>query len=170
LIDETQKRNRTSAALTDSPATALAHQVAHILEHTADITTPLCIYYAKKKPKHIRATHINTNVKNAITALGLASAGFTSRLVSSHSLQAGGAMAMNLNSADRDTIQKQGRWSSDTFLMYIHEQIAAFSSGLATQMSKHIPLSNIRGPSLHQTAAPTPTKNPLILDITYIKT
>jgi hypothetical protein len=120
--------------------------------------------------KHIRATDINTNVKTAIKALGLESTGFTSRLVSSHSLRAvsshflraSGAMAMKLNGADRNTIRKQGRWSSDTFLMYIHEQIAAFSSVLATQMSKHIPFINIRGPSLQQTAAPTPATNRIL--------
>ncbi len=145
-----------------SPITALARRVAHILGHTTDVTTPLCTYYAKKQAKHIRATDINANVKNAVKALGLESAGFTARLVSSHSLRAGGAMAMKLNGADRDTIRKQGRWSSDTFLMYIHEQIAAFSSGLATQMSKHIPFINIRGPSLHQTAATTSTTNRIL--------
>jgi hypothetical protein len=145
-----------------SPITALARRVAHILGHTTDVTTPLCTYYAKKQAKHIRATDINANVKNAVKALGLESAGFTARLVSSHSLRAGGAMAMKLNGADRDTIRKQGRWSSDTFLMYIHEQIAAFSSRLATQMSKHIPFINIRGPSLHQMAATTSTTNRIL--------
>jgi hypothetical protein len=30
---------------------------------------------------------------------------------------------------DHDKIRKQGRWSSDTFLMHIHEQISAFSAG-----------------------------------------
>jgi hypothetical protein len=110
----------------------------------------------------MHATDINTNVKTAIKALCLESAGFTSLLVSSHSLRAGGAMTMKLNGADRNTIRKQGRWSSDTFLMYIHGQIAAFSSGLATQMSKHIPFINIRGPSLQQTAAPTPATNRIL--------
>jgi hypothetical protein len=46
--------------------------------------------------------------------------GFTAAFVSSHSLRAGGAMAMKLNGEDRDTIRKQqGRWlgSSDTFLV-----------------------------------------------------
>jgi hypothetical protein len=74
--------------------------------------------------------------------------GFTAAFVSSHSLRAGGAMAMKLNGEDRDTIHKQGRWSSDTFLMYIHEQIAAFSTGISKRMSRHIPFINLKGPTL----------------------
>ena len=57
-------------------------------------------------------------------------------------------MAMHLNNIDRDKIRKQGRWSSDTFLMYIHEQISAFSSGLASKMSTEIGWHNIDGPTL----------------------
>ena len=57
-------------------------------------------------------------------------------------------MAMHLNGIHHDTIWKQGRWSSDTFLMYIHEQISAFSTGLSTRMSQHIGWFNIAGPSI----------------------
>ena len=68
--------------------------------------------------------------------------------VSSHSLHAGGTMAMHLNHINCDKIWKQGRWSSDTFLMYIHEQILAFSHGLSTKMSTEIGFHNIDGPML----------------------
>jgi hypothetical protein len=57
-------------------------------------------------------------------------------------------MAMHLNNIDRDKIRKQGRWSSDTFLMYIHEQISAFSAGLSLKMSTNIAWHNIDGPTL----------------------
>ena len=52
-------------------------------------------------------------------------------------------MAMKLNGVDTITIQKQGRWSSTTFLEYIHEQIGAFSYGLAKQMAHYIPFQNM---------------------------
>jgi integrase len=94
------------------------------------------------------ASHINTAVKAATKALKLHLSGFSADLVSSHSLRAGGAMAMKLNGEDRDTIRKQGRWSSDTFLMYIHEQIAAFSAGISKRMSRHIPFLNLKGPTI----------------------
>jgi hypothetical protein len=51
-----------------------------------------------------------------------------------------------------------GRWSSDTFLIYIHEQIAAFSRGLSKQMGLKVNFKNIRrsfepinSPELHTT-------------------
>jgi hypothetical protein len=46
----------------------------------------------------------------------------------------------------------QGRWSSDTFLMYIHEQISAFSAGLTSKMSTEIGWHNIDGPTLTERA------------------
>ena len=64
-------------------------------------------------------------------------------------------MAMHLNNIDHDKIRKQGRWSSDTFLMYIHEQISAFSYGLSTKMSKEIGFHNIDGPTLTEPQAMT---------------
>jgi hypothetical protein len=57
-------------------------------------------------------------------------------------------MTMHLNNINRDKICKQGRWSLDTFLMYIHEKISAFFAGLALRMSTNIAWHNIDGPTL----------------------
>jgi hypothetical protein len=51
---------------------------------------------------------------------------------------------MHLNGIPDSTIQKMGRWSSDTFLIYIHEQIAAFSRGVSKQMGLQVNFKNIR--------------------------
>jgi hypothetical protein len=67
-------------------------------------------------------------------------------MVSSHSLRAGGATALHLSGCDAKTIQILGRWSSDTFLTYIHHQIAAFSLGLSTRMATNIPFHNTHTP------------------------
>jgi hypothetical protein len=130
------------------PVQSLAWRVSTILEFTSDLDTPLSAYYAQGRIRHVMASHINTAVKAATKALKLHLSGFSADLVSSHSLRAGGAMAMKLNGEDRDTIRKQGRWSSDTFLMYIHEQIAAFSAGISKRMSRHIPFLNLKGPTI----------------------
>ena len=130
------------------PVKSLARRVSTILSFTSDLDTPLSAYYENGRVRHILASHINTAVKTATKALKLHLCGFTANLVSSHSLRAGGAMAMKLNGEDRDTIRKQGRWSSDTFLMYIHEQIAAFSTGISKRMSRHIPFINLKGPTI----------------------
>ena len=107
-------------------------------------------YYspAAKGPRPLQAGDINKIVKSAVRALHLDKKGFPPEAVSSHSLRAGGAMAMHLNGIDRDKIRKQGRWSSDTFLMYIHEQISAFSAGLSARMSLDVGWFNMEGPTL----------------------
>ena len=93
--------------------------------------------------QHVLASDINHAVKLAVAQLGLVTKGFNLNDVSSHSLRAGGAMALKLHGYDRDTIKKMGRWSSDTFLTYIHEQIGAFSAGISTKMAIAIPFHNM---------------------------
>jgi hypothetical protein len=153
----TNQKNGTKAAVMHNdaihtfhcPIRSLARRVSDILAFTTDLDTPLSAYCAQGRTRHVLSSHINTAVKSAAhAALKLHLCGFTADLVSSHSLRAGGAMAMNLNGEDRDTIRKQGRWSSDTFLMYIHEQIAAFSTGISQRMSRHIPFLNLKGPTI----------------------
>lgn len=128
----------------DCPVRALAHRVAHITQHTKDDRTILSTYFDAKGYKHrVTSDQMNKAVKQAIIGLNLAKTGITPDIVGSHSLRAGGAMAMKLNGIDRDTIRKMGRWSSDTFLMYVHEQIAFLSAGLAKTMSTRVPFRNV---------------------------
>ena len=56
--------------------------------------------------------------------------GYTLDRVSSHSLRAGGAMAMKLSGATNSTIMRIGWWTSLTYLTYIHSQIGALSAGV----------------------------------------
>jgi hypothetical protein len=86
--------------------------------------------------KLIRGLDINCALKAAVTKLDMKQHGFQVAQISSHSLQAGGAMALHLINVPTHTIRKMGRWSSDTFLDYIHKQIAIFSAGLSTVMGK----------------------------------
>jgi hypothetical protein len=130
------------------PVRSLARQVSDILAFTNGIDTPLSACYDQGRTRHVLSSQINTAANSAARALKLHLCGFTADLVSSHSLRAGGAMAMKLNGEDRDTIRKQGCWSSDTFLMHIHEQIAAFSTGIFQGMSRHIPFLNLKGPAI----------------------
>ena len=91
----------------------------------------------------MRATEINSALKAAVLRLDMKKHGFEAAQISSHSLRAGGAMALHLNKVPTHTIRKMGRWSSDTFLDYIHEQIAVFSAGLSTAMGNTIFYHNI---------------------------
>ena len=99
---------------------------------------------------HIKPTDISAAVKHAAGAVGLYNLGYSQDDVSSHSLRAGGAMAMHLNGVDTITIRKIRRWKSDTFLMYIHEQISAFAAGVPIKMSQAIPFRHIAGPTIVQ--------------------
>jgi hypothetical protein len=62
-------------------------------------------------------------------------------------------MARCLNNIYHDKIREQGHWTFNTFLMYIHKQISAFSAGLAMKMSTEIGWHNIDGPMLTEPAA-----------------
>jgi len=140
----------------DSPVKSLAHRVAHILAHGGPVTTPI---YKFKHPlyqtwREVTAPHINSTIKEAAKAVGLYNLGYMPSDVSSHSLRAGGAMAMHLNGVDALTIRKMGRWKSDTFLMYIHEQISAFATGVSYKMSHAIPFHQIAGPTISEHPLP----------------
>ena len=128
------------------PVRALIRRMKHIMRNTTNPETMLGSYFEKgQKMKSITGTLITAAVRRAAKTLHLDNQGFgINNNISSHSLRAGGAMALHLTGADVNTIKKMGRWSSDTFLMYIHEQISHFSKGLSRQMAQHIPFHNVQ--------------------------
>ena len=52
-----------------------------------------------------------------------------SNRVGSHYFREEGDMVLKFAGSDWDDIKKMGRWSLDTFLIYIHNQIAEYSKG-----------------------------------------
>jgi hypothetical protein len=86
---------------------------------------------------------MRSNIRQAVTHLNLHLAGIDPDLVGVHSLRAGGAMALKLTGARDTTIMKIGRWTSLTFLQYIHNQIAHLSNDLAQNMSTTLNFTNI---------------------------
>ena len=86
---------------------------------------------------------ITIAVRWGATADCLLSRGYTLDRVSSHSLRAGGAMAMKLSGTADSTIMRIGRWTSLTYLTYIHSQIGALSEGVAWKMSKCFQFQNV---------------------------
>ncbi len=69
--------------------------------------------------------------------------GYTLNCVSSHSLWAGGVMAMKLSGATDSTIMRIGWWMSLMYLTYIHSQIVALSVGVAWKMSQEFTSQNV---------------------------
>ena len=133
-----------------SPIKSLARRVHHILHHAGPPTAPIYYFHHPMYTtwRAVTADTINKYLRSAAGAIDLYNLGYTTKDVSSHSLRAGGAMAMHLNGVDAITIRKMGRWKSDTFLMYIHEQISAFATGVSLKMSNRIPFRHIAGPTI----------------------
>lgn len=127
------------------PVKALARRVHSVMQATGDSSMP--ISFIRSKPsgarEHVTDSDITAAVRYGVAASGLLDRGHTLDRVSSHSIRASGAMALKLNKEPSDTIKKLGRWSSDTFLTYIHSQIAALTVGVAARMSTHIPFDCI---------------------------
>ena len=148
--------SHTTSGTTACPVKALGRRVHYIMNHPeCNEDDIISTYYSPRtrSARPLQAGDINKMIKTTVSLLGLDKKGFPPEAVSSHSLRAGGAMAMHLKGIDSAKIRKQGRWSSDTFLMYIHEQISAFSAGLASKMSTEIGWHNIDGPTLTEPAA-----------------
>lgn len=127
------------------PIRGLAHRVHHILSNGGEESTIILAYKITNGIRLLSAEDIVEGIRLATVALRLDKNRYTPEMVGSHSLRAGGAMAMKLNGIDRDIIRKVGRWSSDTFLMYLHEQIAQLTAGVSKAMSQPQPMFNIMG-------------------------
>ena len=127
------------------PVKALAYRVHHILKHGGNTDNLICDVFDKTNNKwnQVTASAMLKRVRQVVQDLQLDKTGINPDLVGVHSLRAGGAMALKLQGASDTTIMKIGRWTSLTFLQYIHNQIAHLNRNISKQMSKHIPFQNI---------------------------
>ena len=123
----------------------MARRVHHIYSNNGSGKDMICTYFDHLGPGVVLDSDVNKAVKVAVADLKLPTNGIPIKRVGTHSLRAGGAMALALNGATRDMIKKIGRWSSDTFLMYIHEQIAHLTHGVAEKMSQVVLFFNVEG-------------------------
>ena len=64
-------------------------------------------------------------------------------MIGAHFLRAGGEIALKIMVYKDSTIRKFGRWTSDTWQMYIHRQISKLFEGVAQKMSTPVPYNNI---------------------------
>ena len=125
------------------PVGALAQQIHNI--RTGSPTCPISIVlHTTKQPTRVSDRDITTAVRWGATVDGLLTRGYTTNRVSSHSLRAGGAMALKLAGESLDTIMRVGRWTSLTYMTYIQAQIGALAKGLAWRMSKNHIFHNVK--------------------------
>lgn len=143
--------------MSHGPVQALARRVHHILLHGGTEDTLLCDFVTPTGTwSCVTPTDMRQELRSTVRDLNLHLHGIDPDLVGVHSLRAGGAMAMKLHGLDDTTIMKQGRWTSLTFLMYIHAQIAHLGKDISTKMSTAVPFTNIA--SIEHPAPPTPQR------------
>ena len=131
------------------PIQALARRVHHILSNSGTDETLLCDYYTNDEWHSVESKHIIIMIRLAAKTLQLDKAGIDPDLIAAHSLRAGGAMALKLHGYNDTTIMKMGRWTSLTFLQYIHSQIAHLSKDISSKMSMPLPFLNIASIEQH---------------------
>jgi hypothetical protein len=129
---------------THGPVTALARRVHHILSNGGSEENIISDFFHEDGTWHtITSTQMRTGVRQAVKQMTLHKNGIDVDLIGVHSLRAGGAMALKLQGVSDTIIQKQGRWTSMTFLQYIHNQIAYLTKDLSTKMHTKLTFCNI---------------------------
>lgn len=105
--------------------------------------TPLGTFATATGLSQVPASRIRTILRTTAKAQGLEAKGFDLARIGTHSLRSGGAMALRLAGHADATIKKLGRWSSNTYLVYIQTQIAQLSHGVAASMARRLHFHNV---------------------------
>jgi hypothetical protein len=93
--------------------------------------------------KVVTAKHIDQVLQRAAFRTTVWMEGFALDRIGTHSIRASGAMQLYLNGIPEAKIMKIGRWKSKTWLTYIHNQIAAVTSGVSRLMARPIVYYNV---------------------------
>jgi hypothetical protein len=127
------------------PIVTLAHVVKDICSFSNDDTEMLCAFKQGSNITHVISNDISCMIKYTAKVIQLPQRGFPLSRLAPHSLRAGGATALAIAGWDDVIIKKYGRWSSSTFLTYIHEQIAQLGRNVSKSMAKKHSFYNIAG-------------------------
>ena len=92
---------------------------------------------------HVIPVNILHAVRRGARLAMLTNSGYTIARIGAHSLRASGAMALWLSGHSPEAIMKLGRWRTQTFLTYIHAQIAELTTGTSTRMRRPVAFHNV---------------------------
>jgi hypothetical protein len=120
---------------------ALARRVHHL--HWLAPINPLLPISFLAPGTHVASGGITLAVSKCVALPGLLNSRYNPTRVSAHLLRASRAMALRLNNVGEDHIKKLGRWSSSTWLTYIHSQILSLTVGLSERMTIHHVFYNV---------------------------
>jgi len=124
---------------------ALVARTIDMIQDGAQLDTLICTFWESPKLawQHVCSKDMVKAVKDAVKIKKTKDNGFDESKVGSHSLQAGGTMALYITKHSAIEIQWAGCWTSTTFMEYIHGQSDVVSQGLAQAMSKSVPFINM---------------------------
>ena len=117
---------------------SLALRVHHILSNKGTEENLLYGVWHNKAWKEVTSRDIVKAVRTASKILKLKEKGIDPDVIGLNSLQAGGDMALKIIGYKYSTIKNFGRWTSDTWQIYIHGQITNLLEGVAQKMSTPI--------------------------------
>ena len=129
------------------PIRALIRWLKHIQQHSSNTSLQLGMYFNTRGQQcTVCPRTINNALRVAVKALRIHLINILPILVSLHSLQAGGATGMHINGVPEVTIEKMGQWSSDTFLIYIQDQLFHFLNNILSLMSNKFSMFTVNVP------------------------
>ncbi len=130
----------------DCPVRALGRGYVHLRSHGVTDCTILSAYYYGGKQFDVTAEHISTALKMAARALEYPILkGIPIERINTHSLCSGGANALALSGYFDTQIQKMGCWRGAMFKEYVQNEVACFSTKLASDMKKKFGFVNVAG-------------------------
>lgn len=116
-----------------------------------------------KKPDTVESELMITQLRAAVAHLGESALGYSPADIGTHSIRSGAAMALVLSGHAAWRIMLAGRWKSSAFLVYIREQVQAFSRGVSERMIENPDFFHV--PDLDRldasTSTPTTPASPL---------
>jgi hypothetical protein len=133
------------------PVKAAARRFIHVRKHMCnDWDTFFSAYYDENGRHDVTDKDISVGLKAAATSLNYpVEKGIPIDRIDTHSLRSGGANALSLAGYSDRQIQKMGRWRGKTFMEYIREELACFSTGMSKDMKKTFGFVNIAGGMFH---------------------
>jgi hypothetical protein len=123
------------------PVRACARRFAQI--RTCDPLNPRAILSLYAPTKHVSARQMAAGIQRGAVRSMIWIQGYDLRRIGPHSLRASGAMQLALNGISDSMIQKLGRWSSSTWLQYLHGQISCLTRGVSARMATPVLYVNI---------------------------
>jgi hypothetical protein len=97
------------------------------------------------------------NLRSAVTHIGFTALGYRPREIGTHSIRSGAAMALVLSGHAAWRIMLTGRWKSSAFLVYVREQVQAFSHGVSDRMIENPDFFNVPDIDNPSSSAPSTT-------------